>query len=77
MKNLNTQQLNFTAVHSNNKNLNTRQFYSFLGHFRALNFIHLDARQSGVTAVHRNDGNLKTLQLQFSRTLLCTYFYLP
>ena len=62
-KNLNARQLDFTAVNSNNKNLNKRHLYSFLGHCRALDLKYVDARQSDFTAVHGNDGNLNIRQL--------------
>ena len=58
-----TRQLDFTAVHSKNKNLSTRKLRSFLGHCRAANFIYLDTWQSDFTAVRGIDGNLNTRQL--------------
>ena len=60
---LKTRQLDFNAVHSNNKNINTRQLHSFLGNCRAANFIYLDTQQSDFTAVHCIDGNLNIRHL--------------
>ena len=63
LEKLKTRQLDFNAVHSNKKNIVTRQLHSFLGNCRAANFIYLDTRQSDFTAVHGIDGNLDTGQL--------------
>ena len=54
LKNLNTRQLDFIAVHSNNKNLSTQRLYIPWT---------LDARQSDFTAVYGNNKKLNTWQL--------------
>ena len=75
-ENLNAWLLNFTVVNKNNKNLNTRQWYNFLGQCSAINFIYLDARESDFTAFCSNNKNRYTRRLYSSLGHCCVLIYL-